>query len=198
MAFEARGDLGRFRERPPHRRGELVNQSGGFASLGRFHVQHSAVSIIIPIGSAEGAPHSRKRQIGLGIKIPTGVDASLMGDEARGADHRRVIGGEAERRNVKRQIQILGERDSPTYSTKALSSMIQAGYFSEAIPLVTSEAGLAALPTLLKEGSMQERMGLMLLAEEALTAVLPTCGMSHELIEGKWIVGAPAGAAIAN
>jgi hypothetical protein len=64
--------------------------------------------------------------------------------------------------------QVLRERGSPGYVRSALASMIAAGRFAEAVRALRDDAWLAALAELLRSGAMQERLGVMLLAERAL------------------------------
>jgi hypothetical protein len=80
-------------------------------------------------------------------------------------DHARTIVGVPSGEEL---LQVLKERGEPTHTEKALSSMIEAGRLTEAIPLLVSENGLAAIPQLMSDGSMQQRMGVMLLAEQVL------------------------------
>ena len=63
---------------------------------------------------------------------------------------------------------ILRDRQSPRFFARKLESMIQANRMDEAAVLITSEAGQAALAALMKAGGFQERLGLMMLTEEAL------------------------------
>lgn len=80
-------------------------------------------------------------------------------------DHMRTVVGPLHEQQL---LEILNERGQPSYFKKSLASMIAAGRMDEAIPLIVSETGLSALAELMVDGAMQERMGLMLLAEEAL------------------------------
>jgi hypothetical protein len=64
--------------------------------------------------------------------------------------------------------EILAERGQPGYLTRALGSMIEAGRLAEMVPLLTTEEGHAALATLMRVGSMQQKMGLMLAVEQAI------------------------------
>lgn len=70
----------------------------------------------------------------------------------------------------KELLQILQDRGSPDYFMTSLLSMIEAGRLDEAVPLLVSDKGMAALATMFKDGTMQERMGLMLVVENALTS----------------------------
>jgi hypothetical protein len=65
-------------------------------------------------------------------------------------------------------LQILVGRGEPDHTQRALASMLETGRFVEAVPLLADERALAALPVLLREGTIKARMGVMLLAEEAL------------------------------
>jgi hypothetical protein len=64
--------------------------------------------------------------------------------------------------------EILGKRDQEEYFKEALASMIEAGRIDELVPLLVSDQGMAVLPALLAEGTMQQRMGLMLAIQGAL------------------------------
>ncbi len=70
--------------------------------------------------------------------------------------------------NERQLVDMLKERGQPGYLKKTIASMIAAGRMVAAVPFLVSETGLNALADLMVEGAMQERMGLMLLAEEAL------------------------------
>lgn len=63
---------------------------------------------------------------------------------------------------------LLGRRDQTGYYNEALASMIEAGRLEELVPLLVSDQGMATLPALLAEGTMQQRMGLMLAIQNAL------------------------------
>jgi hypothetical protein len=63
--------------------------------------------------------------------------------------------------------EILLERDQPDYALKALASIVDTGRFTGALPLLSTDAGLMALAELMGDGAMQQRLGLMLLVEEA-------------------------------
>ncbi|MFH1132798.1 MAG: HEAT repeat domain-containing protein [Pseudomonadota bacterium] len=65
-------------------------------------------------------------------------------------------------------VDFLKDRSSGDYVLKSLVSMTETGRLAEAVPLLTSEPGMAALATLMEKGSMQDRMGLMLVADKAL------------------------------
>lgn len=63
---------------------------------------------------------------------------------------------------------LLGRRDQAGYFKEALASMIEAGRIDELVPLLMSDQGMPVLPALLAEGTMQQRMGLMLAIQAAL------------------------------
>ena len=63
---------------------------------------------------------------------------------------------------------ILARREDPDFVVEALESMVGAGRFDEVLARVTSAQGLPLLPRLLSRGELKERMGIMLMAEEAL------------------------------
>jgi hypothetical protein len=67
-------------------------------------------------------------------------------------------------------LEVLAERSSSDYARKTLASMLETGRFADAVPLLSSAPGQAALAALLSRSTMQERIGLMLAAEEALDA----------------------------
>ncbi|MFH2009355.1 MAG: thioredoxin family protein [bacterium] len=67
-------------------------------------------------------------------------------------------------------LELLRERSSAGYVQSSLSSMIENGRFADAVPLLTSAPGCIALAVLMKQGTMQERIGLLLAVEEALAA----------------------------
>lgn len=55
-----------------------------------------------------------------------------------------------------------------SYLPEVMGSMIEAGRMTEAMPLARGEDGAAALATILRQGGLKERMGVMLLCEELL------------------------------
>jgi hypothetical protein len=63
---------------------------------------------------------------------------------------------------------LLSSREDPDYLVKTLASMIDNGRAEEAAPLLIDEQGHASLASLLSQGTMQQRMGLMLAVESAL------------------------------
>jgi hypothetical protein len=63
---------------------------------------------------------------------------------------------------------LLDRRDRAEYFKEALASMIEAGRIDELVPLLVSDQGMSVLATLLAEGTMQQRMGLMLAIQGAL------------------------------
>lgn len=65
---------------------------------------------------------------------------------------------------------ILKGRDDPDHLPWALNSMIKAGRLAEAIKLVNSDKGFAAMARLMALGGLQERIGVLMVAEEALEA----------------------------
>ena len=65
-------------------------------------------------------------------------------------------------------LEVLAERSSRSYVHKTLASMIETGRFTDAVPLLASPQGQAALVAMLASSTMSERIGLMLAAEEAL------------------------------
>jgi hypothetical protein len=80
-------------------------------------------------------------------------------------DRTRTVIGELSGEEL---IRMLEERGEPTYLQKSMISMIEAGRLAEAEQLLTSDEGLRALAELMSAGEMQQRMGLMVLAEEVL------------------------------
>ncbi len=64
--------------------------------------------------------------------------------------------------------ELLQSREAPDYPVKTLASMIDNGRAEEAAPLLADERGQASLATLLGDGTLQQRMGLMLAVEAAL------------------------------
>lgn len=65
-------------------------------------------------------------------------------------------------------LSALAERSSADYVAKSLASMIKAGRIGDAVPVLISPPGQAALAAMFASSSMQERIGLMVAAEEAL------------------------------
>lgn len=65
-------------------------------------------------------------------------------------------------------LKILASKDSPDHIRAVLGSMVAAGRIQEAAPLLLKEPGLRALAQLMQLGGLQDRMGLMLLAETVL------------------------------
>jgi CBS domain-containing protein len=67
-------------------------------------------------------------------------------------------------------LDALAERSRSGYETKTLASMIETGRFADAVPLLASPSGQAALAAMLARSTMQQRIGLTLAVEEALGA----------------------------
>jgi hypothetical protein len=80
-------------------------------------------------------------------------------------------------------VELLERRRQPGYLAVALASMLEAGRLSEIGPLLQSEDGAAALASIMRDGSMQQKMGLMLAVEEVLeTQPHALDGAAKELI----------------
>lgn len=67
-------------------------------------------------------------------------------------------------------LRLLQERGSAQYAQQALASLLEGGRIQQAIPWLEKETGQEALARLMTQSSMQVRMGLLLLAEQALSA----------------------------
>jgi hypothetical protein len=67
-------------------------------------------------------------------------------------------------------VGLLEQRREPGFLATALASMLEAGRLSEIGPLLQSDDGATALATIMRDGSMQQKMGLMLAVEELLEA----------------------------
>ena len=80
-------------------------------------------------------------------------------------DHYHTSIGPLEKKEL---LAILGDRESSHFYARSLESMIKANRLEEAAQMVASEAGHIALVALMRAGGFQERLGLMMLAEEAL------------------------------
>jgi len=65
-------------------------------------------------------------------------------------------------------IEILERRGEPGYLARALGSMVESGRLAEVAPLLTGDEGFAAMATLMRDGTMQQKMGLMLAVEQIL------------------------------
>jgi len=65
-------------------------------------------------------------------------------------------------------LDLLRQRDAPDNLVRALTSMIEARRLPEMIPLLASDEGYSALATIMKDGTMQQKMGLLLAVEELL------------------------------
>jgi alkyl hydroperoxide reductase subunit AhpF len=113
----------------------------------------------------------------LAIEIPalqvTVIDAQLHPELAGSCssvptvivDGARTIVGQLGKQELR---ELLAERGSPGYLQATLGSMLQAGRFEAAVPLLGSEAGFAAAAELMRGGAMQDRLGLLLLVERVL------------------------------
>ncbi len=66
-------------------------------------------------------------------------------------------------------LDMLIERSDSSYLFKTLSSMVETGQIQRAVQLLTQENGFSAMGQLLAEGTLQQRMGLMLVVEESLS-----------------------------
>ncbi len=80
-------------------------------------------------------------------------------------DGARTVVGQVSKQELR---DLLGERGRPGYLLAALASMLQAGRFEAAAPILVGEGGLAAAAELMRTGAMQDRLGLMLLVERVL------------------------------
>jgi hypothetical protein len=65
-------------------------------------------------------------------------------------------------------LEVLQNRDSVDFHASAMESMLKANRVDEAAGMLNSEVGHRALAKLIVEGGFQERLGLLMLAEEAL------------------------------
>ena len=65
-------------------------------------------------------------------------------------------------------IELLQQRGEPGFLARALGSMVEAGRLAEVAPLLTSGEGFAAMAALMRDGTMQQKMGLMLAVEQIL------------------------------
>lgn len=65
-------------------------------------------------------------------------------------------------------IEILRQRGEPGFLARALGSMVEAGRLAEVGPLLATDEGFAAMATLMRDGTMQQKMGLMLAVEQIL------------------------------
>ena len=65
-------------------------------------------------------------------------------------------------------LRLLQQRDEPDHLVRALSSMIEARRLGEMGPHLLSDEGHAALTTIMRDGTMQQKMGLMLAVEAML------------------------------
>lgn len=65
-------------------------------------------------------------------------------------------------------LDVLAERSSDDYVVKTLASMVETGRFGDAVPLLASPPGQAAMAAMLVSSSISERIGLMLAAEASL------------------------------
>ena len=70
--------------------------------------------------------------------------------------------------SARRLVELLKTRGGPRYLEDALSSMLEAGRLAEIGPLLQSEAGHAALAVIMGQGTMQQKMGMMLAVEQLL------------------------------
>jgi len=101
------------------------------------------------------------------------VDVQYFADLAGGVksvptviiDGTRTLVGMLSERDL---LDALAERSRGDYVVKTLASMIETGRFGDAVPVLVSPPGQAALAAMLASSTMQERIGLMLAAEEAL------------------------------
>ena len=65
-------------------------------------------------------------------------------------------------------MQVLAGRGSPEHFARTMESLLEAGRMDEAAEMLSCEDGHTALASLMEGGGFQERLGLMMLAEEAL------------------------------
>jgi hypothetical protein len=104
---------------------------------------------------------------------------------------RTVVGGVGEQE----LLELLRERSSQSYVQRSLQSMLESGRMADVPPLLASAAGQQALCALLDGSTMQQRIGLMLAAEETLAAnphaldgsvpcLLPLLGSADSALRG--------------
>lgn len=154
----------------------LVALSGSERSPGHEHLAPAAVQVMIAptcpncpgVVAACGRVVAARPQVQLEV-----VDVQYFADLAGAVksvptvivDGTRSLVGALSEQEL---LEVLAERTSDDYVVKTLASMIETGRFGDAVPLLASPPGQAALAAMLASSTMQERIGLMLAAEEAL------------------------------
>lgn len=97
--------------------------------------------------------------------------------------------------SARQLLELLKQRDEPGYVARALGSMIEAGRLQEMAPLLRTTQGQAAMATVMQDGTMQQKMGLMLAVEQVLELnphemdasvphLLPLLGSSNATVRG--------------